>query len=114
MILAATDLVNNGFQEWADGLDGSRENLRALLVSDKGKSTLGKHISDLTKKWFKEKEPISKLTIAHRYCEKLEQLPADSPHLQQLPVALDGVIRALKLDSKLSKETVTASEEATP
>ncbi len=108
VITAATELVADGFREWAEGVDTTPATLQAQLTADNGNATLGKHVADVTKKWFKEKEAISKLTIAHRYCEWLETITGANQGVADLPDALEKLIGHLKLDSKLSKEAVTA------
>jgi 5S rRNA maturation endonuclease (ribonuclease M5) len=108
VITAATELVSDGFREWADGVDFTSATLREQLAADKGNATLGKHVADVTKRWFKEREPISKLTIAHRYCAWLETITGAGQGVAGLPDALKAVIGYLQLDSKFSKEAVTA------
>jgi predicted ATPase len=108
VITAATELVADGFRQWADGVDTTPATMQAQLTADQGTATLGKHVADVTKKWFKEKEAISKLTIAHRYCGWLETITGAGQGVADLPDALEKLIGYLKLDSKLSKEAVTA------
>jgi hypothetical protein len=43
---------------------------------------------NVTKTWFKEKEPISKLTIAHMYCGWLETANLKKEGVNVLPEVL--------------------------
>ncbi len=110
VVTAAQELVGDGFREWADGLEIAPAALRAQLDAAKGNATLGKHVADVTKKWFKEKDPISKLTIAQRYCGQLETTNV-AEGAPILPPTFEKLIGFLKLDSKLSKEAVTAEPD---
>jgi predicted ATPase len=65
VVETAIELVGNGFLQPADGIDFVEANLRATLAVDQGNLTLGRHMTNVTKTWFKEGGPISKLTIAH-------------------------------------------------
>jgi predicted ATPase/5S rRNA maturation endonuclease (ribonuclease M5) len=111
VIAAATSLVTDGFREWAEGIDHTAAKLTVELAADKGSATLGKHVADVSKKWFKEKEPISKLTVANRYCEWLETITGAGQGVAGLPPTLGKLIEFLKLDSKLSKEAVTGEAD---
>jgi predicted ATPase/5S rRNA maturation endonuclease (ribonuclease M5) len=111
VIAAATSLVTDGFREWAEGIDHTAAKLTVELAADKGSATLGKHVADVSKKWFKEKEPISKLTVANRYCEWLETITGAGQGVAGLSPTLGKLIEFLKLDSKLSKEAVTGEAD---
>jgi predicted ATPase/5S rRNA maturation endonuclease (ribonuclease M5) len=111
VIAAATSLVTDGFREWAEGIDQTAAKLTVELAADKGSATLGKHVADVSKRWFKEKEPISKLTVANRYCEWLETITGAGQGVAGLFPALGKLIEFLKLDSKLSKEAVTGEAD---
>jgi predicted ATPase/5S rRNA maturation endonuclease (ribonuclease M5) len=111
VIAAATSLVTDGFREWAEGIDQTAAKLTVELAADKGSATLGKHVADVSKRWFKEKEPISKLTVANRYCEWLETITGAGQGVAGLSPTLGKLIEFLKLDSKLSKEAVTGEAD---
>lgn len=46
--------------------------VRASIAADQGNWILGRHMKNITKSRFKEKQPILKLTLAHKYCGWLE------------------------------------------
>jgi energy-coupling factor transporter ATP-binding protein EcfA2 len=103
---AATELVANGFLTPAEGVDFDPKALLGTLNVDHDGITLGRYMSNVTKTWFKEKEPISKLTIAHKYCSWLE-----GKDLREVPgVTLDPTAERLKdvlrLESKVSESAV--------
>ena len=75
------------------GMDSEQNSLSALLRADKGNATLGKHVADVTKKWFKEKDPISKLAIAYRYCAWLETITGAN-QMVNIPDALEKLMVA--------------------
>jgi predicted ATPase len=108
VVEAALELVANGFLQAADGVAFSAADLRASLNADQGNLTLGRHVANITKGWFKEKTPISKLTIAHRYCGWLEGTKLSDQAGLALPAHLNRLIEFLKLESKLSKEAVVS------
>jgi hypothetical protein len=108
---AAIELVENGFLHAADGVNFAKGELRATLAVDQGSATLGKHMTNVTKTWFKEKEPISKLTVAHKYCGWLESARLRDEGVNQLPEVLERLKDFLHLESKLSKQVVVAEAE---
>jgi AAA ATPase domain len=103
---AALELVASGALQAADGISFQPADLRAAASGAQGNLTLGRHLANVTRVWFKENEPISKLTIAHRYCAWLEDAKLRNENVEELPEVLRRLIAALKLESKLSKETV--------
>jgi AAA ATPase domain len=107
---AAIELTGNGFLQPAEGIVFERAALRATLAADQGNLTLGKHVTNVTKTWFKEKEPISKLTIAHKYCAWLENVDLHREGVNELPAILGRLKQSLRLESKLSKDAVIAEE----
>jgi hypothetical protein len=68
-------------------------------------------MTNVTKTWFKEKEPISKLTVAHKYCGWLESARLRDEGVNQLPEVLERLKDFLHLESKLSKQVVVAEAE---
>ena len=65
-------------------------------------------MKNVTKTWFKEKEPISKLTIAHKYCGWLETFDLSNGGGTVLPESLTLLKDLLKLESKVSKNVIIA------
>jgi predicted ATPase len=103
---AAIELADNGFLQPAEGIVFERAALRATLAADQANLTLGRHVTNVSKTWFKEKEPISKLTIAHKYCAWLENAVLRDEGVNELPEVLDRLKQSLRLESKLSKDVV--------
>jgi hypothetical protein len=111
VVEAATELVGNGFLHPADGVNFQPAVLRATLAAAQGNLTLGKYTTNVTKTWFKEKEPISKLTVAHKYCGWLEGADLRNERVNELPEVLVRLKQFLRLESKLSKDVVVAGLE---
>jgi len=108
IVAAAEDLVSSNYLTSASAEDFTPQNLLGDLEAGKGNVTLGRHVDNVTKKWFSENEPISKLTIAHNYCAWLEGASLKDEGVTECPEAFRRLIDALKLESKLSKETLFA------
>jgi energy-coupling factor transporter ATP-binding protein EcfA2 len=108
VVEAAVELVDNGFLHPADGVNFVAAGLKATLAVDQGNLTLGRHMTNVTRTWFKEKEPISKLTIAHKYCGWLENSQLRDIGVNELPEVLARLKDFLRLESKLSKDAVIA------
>jgi predicted ATP-dependent endonuclease of OLD family len=103
---AAIELVQNGFLHQAEGVSFAPADLKASIAADQGNLTLGRHMRNVTRTWFKEKEPISKLTIAHKYCGWLETANLTKEGVNVLPEVLGRLKDSLKLESKVSKKVV--------
>ena len=108
VVEAAIELVGNGFLQPAEGMSFATPDLRASLAVDQGNLTLGRHMINVTRTWFKEKEPISKLTIAHKYCGWLETVNLKDQGVNDSPEVLKRLKDFLHLESKLSKDVVVA------
>lgn len=106
VVNAGQELVGNGFLQAMDGVNFDSANLKATLQVAHGNLTLGKHVGNVTRGWFKEKTPISKLTIAHKYCGWLEGVNVTDEGVSALPKSLEQLIKGLRLESKLSKEDI--------
>ena len=111
VVEAASELVQNGFLLPADGGNFVAADLRATLGVDQGNLTLGRHMTNVTRTWFKEKKPISKLTIAHKYCGWLENANLRAGGVRELPEVLKQLKDFLRLESKLSKDVVVAEQD---
>ena len=108
VVAAAEDLVSGNYLTPVNATDLIPQNLLQSLKADKGNVTLGRHVDIVTKKWFTENEPISKLTIAHHYCASLEGVSLKDEGASECPEVFRRLIDALKLESKLSEKTVLA------
>jgi len=110
VVSAGQELVGNGFLQAMDGVNFDTASLNATLQVAHGNLTLGKHVENVTRGWFKEKAPISKLTIAHKYCGWLEGVKVTDEGVTVLPKSLGQLIEGLRLESKLSKEAVVGED----
>lgn len=111
VVSAGQELVGNGFLQAMDGVSFDTANLKSTLQVAHGNLTLGKHVENVTRGWFKEKAPISKLTIAHKYCGWLEGVKLTDEGVNAFPKSLEQVIKGLRLESKLSKEAVVGESK---
>jgi len=68
-------------------------------------------MTNVTKTWFKEKEPISKVTVAHKYCPWLEGANLKNKGVNDVPEVLVRLKQFLRLESKFSKDVVVAEAE---
>jgi hypothetical protein len=92
---AAEELVNKNFKQKSEEYPGSRAEMMRLLTADKGNKTLGRHIEEITGRWFDDGDAISKIAIARHYSVWLEGASLKNLGITDVPNAILSVIDGL-------------------
>jgi hypothetical protein len=103
---SALELVQAGFRQFAEGAPATVEGMVAALQIAQGNKTLGRHVEDISSKWFAEEEGISKLAIARNYISWLERTNPDALGLADMPDTLQNIVEKLKLGSKQTAKAI--------
>lgn len=114
LLAAAEELVNSNIRKYKVGVtaDSIKKSLDDDLTEHKD-VTFGRAIMEVTKSWFDEPEPLSKLQIARHYDDLVEAMgPAlehpKKPDLEKSKEVAIELHKRLGLQQKLAEETITA------
>ena len=108
-LLAADELVGSGVLAAGEPAVFAADARLQQLRAEHGNLTLGRHLQDVTKTWFEEKESMSKLTIAHHYCRWIESASLKNEGVSECPPIFKALIEALRLESKITEKTVLSN-----
>jgi predicted ATP-dependent endonuclease of OLD family len=114
LVRAAEELVTSNIRQFKAGVTAEtiKESLDADLAKHK-KFTLGKAIVEVTKGWFDEDEPLSKLQIARHYDDLVEAKGADVATAPKKPDLVSAKEVASELNSRLGLQRKMADETIT-